>query len=242
MNPKSSHKRGYAVAILVGFDEETAFVWRVYSEAAKLETTVRLEGSRANSKNVYGFHEALLNSLRGILKEGVRSIILVSPPRTTYAQSFAAHIANHHTWLIKGHAKVTLAEMTGLATRREDVAFLAKKPEFHKIIQETTAQETENLLQLLDRYLNSPSERDVVAYSLEDVECIINRLTESKMTPDFLMLTNDFLANSRRKGRLNRLMQIAANKKVKTRVVDSNLPAGKKLTQLGGIVLTARKE
>ena len=242
MTPKSSPKRGYAVAILVGFDEKNAFVWRIYSKVAKLETTVSFEGTRTNPKNTYSFHEALINSLRDILKEGVRSIILVSPPRTTYAQMFTAHIASHHAWLTQGRTKVTLAEMAGLASRNEDVAFLARKPEFHRIIQETTAEETENLLQLLEKHLNSPSKSDVVVYSLEDVEYVVNYSTEGKTKPEFLMITDKFLANSRQKGRLNRLIQIAAAQRIKTRVVNSDLPAGKKLAQLGGIVLIAKKE
>jgi hypothetical protein len=35
-------------------------------------------------------------------------------------------------------------------------------------------------------------------------------------------------------------MQIAANKKVRTRVVDAESPAGKRLGQLGGIVCLAK--
>jgi stalled ribosome rescue protein Dom34 len=56
------------------------------------------------------------------------------------------------------------------------------------------------------------------------------------------MLTDKYLLNSREKNRIHRLMQIATNRKVKTKIVDAESPAGLRLTQLGGIVCFAKLE
>ncbi len=241
MAPKTGYRRGYAVAILIGLENNAAFVWRVYSQVAKPEKTVLLEGIRSNPKAVYNFHEAIVDALRVIVKEGVRSIILVSPPRTTHSKEFADHVKRHHTWLTQGGSRATFAEMIGSAATREDLTLLAKKPELHKLIQDVNSQETENLLDLLESWLNSPSENNVVLYSLEEAEAAIIRFRDD-LIPELIMLTNEYLAKSRHKARVNKLLQVAANRRIKTRVIDAKSLAGKRLSQLGGIVCLARKE
>lgn len=241
VTPKSSYRRGYAVAILIGLAENAAVVWRVYSQVVKPETTVHLDGARNNTKSVYNFHEAIVNALRNTLKEGVRSIILVSPPRTTYASQLVDHVRRHHTWLTQGASHTAFVEMTGSASTHSDVTGLAKNPAFHKLIQDATTAEAENLLDILEKRLSGTNENDIVLYSLDEVENSVY-MARRGVCPDFLLLTNDYLAKSRQKGRVNRLIQVAANKKVKTRVVDSESPTGKRLNQLGGIVCLAKKE
>jgi stalled ribosome rescue protein Dom34 len=238
--PKIGYKRGYAVAILIGLTENSAVVWRVYSHVVKPETTVQLGGSRNNPKAIYNFHEAIVNALRGILREGVRSIILVSPPRTTYATEYVDHVRKHQAWLTQSAGHATFMQMSGSALTHSDVIGLAKNPIFHKLIQDATSQESENLLSLLEKRLAGADGRDVVLYPIEEVEDAIY-VSRSDVCPEFLLLTDDYLAKSRHKGRINRLMQIAANKKIKTRVVDSKSHVGKRLSQLGGIVCLAKK-
>jgi stalled ribosome rescue protein Dom34 len=234
--PKAAYRRGYAVAILVGLGENNAALWKVFSKVVKPETPVRLEGTRNEPKAVYNFHEAIVNALRPTLKEGIRSIILASPPRTTYTYEFIDHVRRHHAWLTQGANKMAFAEMTGSAATLSDVAALTKNPLFRKLIQEATSEETVNLLDLLESRLSNSSRDSAVLYSLEDVEDSILYSRKSGLSPEFLLLTDKYLASSRQQSRINRLMQITANKKVKTRVVDAESPAGKRLTQLGGIV------
>jgi stalled ribosome rescue protein Dom34 len=174
------------------------------------------------------------------LKEGVGSIILASPPRTTYAQEYTDHVRRHHAWLSQGANRVAFAEITGSAIKRSDVATLTKNPVFRKLIQEANAEETENLLGLFESRLGDSSGNYAVLFSLDDVEDLILQSRRVELVPEFLLLTNEYLSGSRQKGRLNRLMQVAANRKVRTRVVDAETPAGKRLKQLGGIVCLAK--
>ncbi len=240
MAPKSGYRRGYAVAVIVGLTETSASLWRVYSRVVKPEAVVQLENGRKDAKAVYNFHEAITNALRSTLKEGVRSMIIVSPPRTTYGQDFVDHVERHHAWLMRGANKVAFAEIIGSAATRSDISTLAKNPVFRKLVKEGTAEETEDLLELLERRINDNSGNYAVLFSIDEAENLILHPQERRIAPEFLFLTSEFLSSSRQKGRLNRLMQVAANKKVKTRVVDAETAAGKRLTQLGGIVCLAR--
>jgi stalled ribosome rescue protein Dom34 len=238
--PKSGYRRGYAVAILAGIEESTASLWKVYSKVVKPESTLRLEVKRNDSKAVYNFHEAIVNALRPTLKEGVRTVVLASPPRTAYSREFIDHVSRHHAWLTHGASKVAFADITGSASTLPQVTALTRTPIFNELIQEATSEETVGLLELLESRLSSSQGDYAVLYSLDESEDAILYSHKGKLKPEHLLLTDKYLANSRQKGRLHRVMQIAANKKVKTRVVDAESPAGKRLTQLGGIVCLAK--
>lgn len=237
MTPQKSYRRGYPVAALTGIEETQAAIWKVFSNVVKPEKTVHLNGARSDPKAVYNFHEAVVNTLRPTMKEGVRSIILASPARTNYAEQFRQHIRSHHAWLAQGPSKATFSEMTGSATTPAEVTVLTRNPQFQKIIAQTTEEETENLLELLEKRLNASSQDIIVLYSLEEAEDqIYSPWKPGKPKPEYLLLTDVYLSSSRQKNRLHRLMQVAANKQVKTRIVKADSPAGKRITQLSGIV------
>jgi len=237
------YKRGYPVAILVGLEEDKAVLWKIFSKVAKPENTVRMKGPRNDPKAAYSFHETIINALRPTLKEGVHSIILASQPRTNHAQEFINYIREHHKWLTQGPNKTAFSIITGSASSPSQVAALTRTPEFHTLISETTAEETENLVQILEKRLNTADQNSAVSFSLEEAEnLILKRQEPSRPKPEYLLLTDRFLAGSRQKNRLQRLMQIAKNKRVQTRIINAESPAGKRLTQLGGIVCLTKVE
>jgi stalled ribosome rescue protein Dom34 len=243
LKPKKRYKRGYPVAILIGLEEDTAVLWQVFSKVVKPQNTLHLNGARNNQKALYNFHEAIINALRPTLKEGVRSIILASPARTNHSQEFISHVCEHHKWLTQGANKVAVSEMTGSASTPSQVAQLTRTPTFHEIISETTEEETENLIEILEKRLNTSDNNTAVLFSLEEAEnLILKRHKPSSPKPEYLLLTNRYLAENRAKSRLQRLIQIAANRNVKTRIINAESPAGKRLTQLGGLICLARIE
>jgi stalled ribosome rescue protein Dom34 len=242
LKPKG-YKRGYPVAILAGLEETYAALWKVFSKVVKPEKTLTINGTRNNPKALYNFHESIINALRPTLKEGVRSIIIASPARTNYAQDFLSHVRQHHAWLTQGSNKASFSEITGTASTQSQVAALTRTNEFHELISQTTSEETENLLDLLEKRLNTSNRGDAVLFSLEEAESLIlNKHKTSRRKPEYLLLTDKYLSANREKNRLHRLMQIAANRRVKTRVVNAESPAGMRLTQLGGIVCIAKPE
>lgn len=243
LKTKKAYKRGYAVAILAGLEETHAALWKVFSKVVKPEKTLTIVGTRNNPKALYNFHESIINALRPTLKEGVRSIILVSPARTNYAQEFIDHVRGHHTWLIQGTNKAAFSEITGSASTLSQVATLTRTKAFRQLICETTAEETENLIEILEKRLIASEKNNLVLFSLEEAEALIlNQQNTSRPKPEYLLLTDKYLADNREKNRLHRLMQIATNRKVKTRIVNAESPAGVRLTQLGGIVCIAQLE
>jgi len=238
MKPKN-YKRGYPVAVLVGIEQDHAALWHIFSQVAKQQQTIPLGGERRDSKAVYSFHEAIINALRPVLKEGVRSVIAASPPRTSYAQDFLSHIKSHHTWLLQGTNKATFSQITRTASSPPQVATLTKTGAFRQLIQENAAEETENLLEILEKRLSKSD--NLVLFSLQEAETLIlNPQAPGKPQPEYLMLTDDYLAGTRQKNRVNRLMMIAAKNGVKTRVINAESNAGARLIQLGGIVCLAK--
>jgi stalled ribosome rescue protein Dom34 len=241
LTAKRGYKRGYAVAVLVGFEDDQAVLWRVFSNVVKHEKTLWLDGDREDSKAEYNFHESIINALRPTLKEGVRSIILASSPRTGHAQEFITHVREHHAWLTQGPNKATFSETIGSAGTLSEVAALTRTPQFRKQISETTSEETGHLVDTLEKRLNASDQNAVVLYSLKEMEDLIfNAWKPGKLRPEQLMLTDKYLSESREKNRIHRLLQVASNKNIKTRIVDSESVAGKRLTQLGGLVFFAR--
>jgi len=243
LKSKRGYRRGYPVAILAGLEDDRAVLWKVFSNVVKPEKTIWLDGTRNDQKAVYNFHEAIVNALRPTLKEGVRSIILASPARTNHAQRFIDHIRGHHAWLVQGPNKAIFSEATGPAGTLSEVAALTKAPVFRQLISETTSEEAESLVDMLEKYLNASNQNKVVLYSLEETEdLILGQPKTARPKPEYLMLTDKYLSGSRQKNRIHRLMQIATNRNVKTRIVDAESPAGLRLAQLGGVVCFARLE
>jgi len=234
-----NYRRGYPVAVLVGIEQDHAALWPIYSQVAKYQLTIPLNGNRKDQKVQYNFHESIINSLRPVLKEGVRSIIVASPSRTNYSQEFLNHIKSHHAWLMQGINKATFSQVVGSASAPSQVIALTKTLTFKQLIQENANEETENLLEILEKRLSKSD--NMVFFSLQEAENLIfNPQTPGKLHPEYLLLTDDYLSSSRQKNRVNRLMQKAAKIGVKTRVINSESKAGNRVNQLGGIVCLAK--
>ena len=236
---QKNYKRGYPVAMLIGIEAGHAALWQIFSQVAKPQQTIPINGERKDQKALYNFHETIINALRPVLKEGVRSMVVASPPRTSYAQEFLYHIKAHHAWLMQGTNKASFSQITGSASSPPQVATLTKTSTFKQLIQENATEETENLLEILEKRLSKTD--NLVLFSLQEAETLIlNPQAPGKPQPEYLMLTDNYLDRTRQKNRINRLMMIAAKNGVKTRVINAESNAGARLTQLGGIVCLAK--
>jgi stalled ribosome rescue protein Dom34 len=231
-----SYRRGYPVAVLVGIEQSQAAVWKIYSKVAKPEAIICLGGARTDAKVLYSFYEAIIDKLRPILKEGVKSIIVASPQKTSYRQDFLNHVKGHHQWLFQGVNKAAFKQIAGSAVTHAQVSSITSLEEFKQSINDSTFEESENFIELLEKRLNSTAD-NLVLFSLEEAEnAVYNFESHGVFKPEYLLLTDSYLAGDKRKVRLNRLMQIAQNKKIKTRVVNKESPAGVRLNQLGGLI------
>lgn len=239
MKRKIRYRRGYLVALLVGFEGDHAVLWRIFSRVAKLSLRLELVGKRTDEKVLYNFHESVVNSVKPVLKEGVRSIVVSAPVRTTYAQDFLRHVRKHHRYLIqpKSPNRANFAELVGSADNPIKVAELVKTKEFTDLIAETTSEEADRIVDTLEKNLYRSRDNAVVLYSLKEIEDIVyDRRKHDEFGTVYLLLTDRYLADSKTKNRIHRLLQISKNKKVKTRIVNAETAAGNRISQFGGIV------
>jgi stalled ribosome rescue protein Dom34 len=236
---KRRYRRGYPVAVLVGFEGDHAVLWRIFSRVAKRSVRLELDGKRTDDKALYNFHESVIDALKPVLKEGVRTVVVAAPVRTAYATDFLDHINGHHKYLIQSKSpdRANFAELVGSADDRIKVAKLVKTEEFTDLIAETTSEEAYQIVDSLDKHLYGTGDNRVVLYSLKEIEDIVyERDKRNEFRTAHLLLTDQYLANSKQKNRIHRLLQIAKNKKVKTRIVNAETPVGNRISQFGGIV------
>jgi stalled ribosome rescue protein Dom34 len=242
MKQKKGYKRGYPVALLVGFEDDHAVFWQFFSHVVKLHLKLKLDGKRTDEKALYNFHESVVDALRPMLTEGVRSVVVTAPMKTTYAQDFLDHVQKHHTYLIqtKKSNRATFAKLVGSADQPHTVAELVKTKEFRRLITETTSEEADHIVSILEKYLFSTDSNSIVLYSLKEVEDMVyDQEKHNDSRTEYLVLTDKYLADSADKNRVNRLLQISKNKQVKTRIVSAETHAGKRISQFGGIVFFA---
>ena len=237
MKKKRQYRRGYPVAVLVGLEEDHAVIWRVFSRVVKPANTTKLDGKRNDEKALYNFHESVLDIIKPILNEGVHTVVVASPARTSYSTHFLEHVRKHHRYLIqsKSQNRANFAEIIGSADDRLQVAELVQTKEFTELISETTSDEADSIVDHLEKHFYDTN--SIVLYALKEIEeTVYKQDTNRDSGTEYLLLTNKYLAESRQKSRIHRLMQIAQNKKIKTKVIENDTAAGNRINQFGGIV------
>jgi len=231
------YKRGYFVAVLIGFEEKRAVLWQIFSKIVKHHVTVEMDIN--NNKDLYNFRESVMDKLRPLLREGVRSIIITAPMKTNYAKDFLDHVQKHHQWLFQENSSnnTTFGELVGSATQLHEVSELVKTKQFRSLLSETTSEDADHIIDTLEKRLNETDDDSVILYSIKDIEELVNsQLEHSKLKPEYIILTDKYLADTKEKNRVHRLLQISKNKKIKTRIVKVETRAGIRLSQLGGLV------
>jgi len=230
------------VAILIGFEDDYAVLWHVFSRVVKQSLKLKLEEKRTDAKALYNFHESVVDALKPVLKEGVKSIVVTAPTKTTYASEFLNHIRKHHRYLInsKSPNRANFAELSGSADNPAAVAELVKTKKFAGLLAQTTSEEADYIVNILEKSLYADECGAVVLYSLKEIEDVVyDRERSNELGTEYLILTDKYLADSKSKNLIHRLMQIAKNKKVKTRIIDAESSAGGRISQFGGIVFFA---
>jgi stalled ribosome rescue protein Dom34 len=148
-------------------------------------------------------------------------------------------VHRHHAYLIqtKSANRATFAQLAGSADQPHKVAELVRTKEFQKLIAETTSDEVDLIVNALEKRLKDINTESAVLFSLKEIEDrIYDRKPDDAAETKYLILTDKYLANNKDKNRINRLLQIANNKKVKTRIINAETPAGRRINQLGGAV------
>jgi len=134
---KKRKKRGHPIAILIGLHNNDAVFWKIFSETIRLHFQINRGRKRKNQniKQLYHFHEEIINVLRPIIKEGIRSVILLSPPKEEYSDEFLNHVNKHHSWLLKkGDRQVVFSKIiANQAKSQKDVYYLKTQEHLDKL-------------------------------------------------------------------------------------------------------------
>jgi len=237
-------KRGFLMALLIGFDEKFIHAWKVYSHSLRFYKTIKLtrKWKYLDDKQIYHSLEELVNFIRLVIKDGVKSILLASPQKNNYSTIFLDHINKHHQWLVrsKGYNQVSFGEIVGNANTLESAKFLISQEKSLDIISETTSDEINLLVKQLNKIINVNDPNKLLLYNLEEIEELIyGRGKKDKSAAenlDFLIVTENFINNHKNKNRIHRLIQIAKNKGIITKTISLENPAADRFDQFGGIL------
>ena len=223
-------RRGYPLAVLIGLDGGKATTWHVFSESVR-------PGDRIQGEDKFRFYESIVDLLRPSLKQGTKSVLVATDDEREYRR-FLGHIEKHQSWLLKGWGLNTASfeHVSEPAMDIEQVRRLVKAHGFREKLSEVTRGDIGQVMGVLEKRLNDPEGIETVLFSLNEVEAAVYGGGES---PEYILVTELF--RSRRRRRTDRLLQVAANKKVRTRIIENDTQAGARLSQFGGLVCMLRE-
>ena len=221
-------RRGYPVAAIIGFSQGHAALWDVFSESVK-------PGPRIDESSKYALHEAIVNHLRPRFGEGVKTVLVAAENGGIY-EDFMAHVSKHHGWLLKGWElnTVTFIRLDEPASDAEEVRRLVSAPGFKSKVLEASEGDLNQVMGVLERRLGSPEGIESVVFSLEEAEAAVY----SETPPEYLLVLEEFQSKHMR--RTLKILQVAQNRGVKTRVIPSRSSHTQRLSQFGGLVCMLR--
>lgn len=223
--PRRRRRRGYPVAMLIGLEGDRASTWDIYSESVK-------SGARIQGEDEYNFYESIVDALRPGIKEGVKSILIAAPNEKDY-RAFMDHIRKHQGWLLGGWSlnTATFTHIREPAMSARQVRELVETHGFREKLAEASRGDIQQVMGVLEKRLNDPEGIETVLFTLKEVEEAVYGNGEN---PEYILVTELFLSRNRR--RTTRLLQVAANRDVRTRIIGPDTPAGARIAQFGGLV------
>lgn len=239
---KKKQKRGFLVALLIGFDEKAIYSWKVYSHSLRAYKTIKLprKWKYLDDKQRYNLLEDMVNIIRPVIREGLKSIILANPEKEEYSATFLDHINKHHQWLLKGYNRVSIGEIDGVADSLESAKFLISQEESKLVIDETITDELNDIVKRLEKLIHTGDPEKLLLYSLEEIEAIVyqggkkDKKAAEKL--DLIIITANFIEKQANKSNIYRLLQIANNKGVKTKTISKESQYTDRFDQLGGLL------
>jgi len=239
---KKRVRRGHPVAILIGLHDNDAVFWRIFSETIRPHFKINRGRKRRNQdkKHLFHFHEEIINVLRPVIKEGIRSVILLSPPKEDYSDEFLNHVNKHHSWLLKkGNKGVVFSKIIGnQAKTQKDVYYLKTQEYFKKLVEETSNQEALLILEELTEVIKKNEKFSKILYTWREIDHELRLVKQNPNLPkpNYIILTEEYLKNPKNRNKTHRILQIAQNLKIKTKIVNEESEAGISVKKFGGLV------
>ena len=148
------------------------------------------------------------------------------------------HIGKHQGWLLRSWKlnTVTFERVPEPAMSIEQVRDLVKSPGFKGKLSEATRRDICRVMEVLEKRLSDPDGIETLLFAIGDVEAAVYG---GERSPEYILVTEVFISRNRR--RVGRLLQVAANKGVRTRIVRADTSAGARIRQFGGLVCMLRE-
>ena len=202
-----------------------ARLWNIYSQSIKPDTAIKQESTE------YNFYEDIINRIRPSVKQGVKTILVVSRDEKDY-QRFLTHVERHQRWLVSGYElnRVKFKYIDGSAESLEEVVILIEEAGLKNTIMQASREDLKRVMSVLEKRLGTPEGIDSLLFSLDEVE----EAVYGNSQPEYILLTVSFQRMHRR--RCQRLIQIAENKGIKSMIVEDETPMGRRLTQFGRLI------
>jgi stalled ribosome rescue protein Dom34 len=216
---------------MISIDNGNAQIWNIYSESIKSDKKV-------SGKDAYNFYESIVDEIRPRVKEGIKTVLIASENRSDY-EDFLEHVKKHQNWLIKGYElnRVSFEHVPHPARNVNEVKELINKTKFHQSLQEASTEDVQQVMKIVEKRINSPKDIENILFTLKEIEETV--YTDYGKRPEYILMTDTYKGNHRR--RVNRLLQVAKNKKIKINIVDNKTVSGKRLTQFGGLICLLTK-
>jgi len=223
--PRRRRRRGYQTAVLIGLEGRKASLWNIFSESVQ-------PGSQLQGEDAYSFYESVVDHLRPSVKQGIKSILVAAPSDRDYTE-FMGHLEKHQGWLLKGWSlnTVTFERIPEPAMSIDQVRALVKSESFKEKLSSLHEDDVKPVIDALEKLLNDPEGIQRILFTIKEVE---DAVYGKDPRPEYILVTEKFRSMHTR--RVERLLQVASNRGIKTRIVKENTPAGIRLTQFGGLV------
>jgi stalled ribosome rescue protein Dom34 len=228
--PKKRRKRrGYPVGVLIGLENKRSIFWNVFSNSVNsgvVKTWV---------DNEYNFFESIVDELRPSIKQGIKTVLLVSDDKKKY-EGFIGHIEKHQGWMLKGYElnRVSFQFVEGSAKDGDAVMELVSASGFNDKIREAGEGDMRLVMSVLEKRLSSRDGIETLMFSLDEAEDAVY----GGGAVEYIIASQRF--QERRRRRMQRLFQVAENKGVKTRVLPPNSPYMGRVAQFGGLICLLR--
>jgi len=209
---------------MIGIHGLEAVTWEVYSESVK-------RGQKIDESSPYRLYEAIVDAVRPKIKQGVKTMLVASTDEKDYA-SFMSHVERHQGWLLKGWElnKATFEHLAMAAMDERQVREMVKTNGFKKRLLEASSVDMRYIMEVLEERLNDPDGIETLLFSLDEIESHVYGGGEA----EYILVTDQF--HERHKRRIQRLLQVAANRSIQTSIVSMDAVAVARLTQFGGLV------
>jgi stalled ribosome rescue protein Dom34 len=141
--------------------------------------------------------------------------------------------------LKKGDIQVVFSKIVGnQAKTQKDVYYLKNQELFKNIVNQTSNQEALLILDKLKEIINKNEKFSKILYTWKEIDYELRLINRNPNLPrlNYIILTEEYLNNPRNRNKMHRVLQIAKNLEIKTKVVKIESEAGAIVESFGGIV------